>query len=304
MDEYMIDEFRKMIKGSVVLNEKLARHTSFKIGGPADIWVQPADARELKNILLFARANKIHFFVIGGGSNILVKDEGVRGIVINLGSPFFRKIKASGTKVTVGAGCNVSGLIRSCCDAGLGGLESLIGIPGTVGGAVYMNAGGSTNPIYKNIGDFVTEVKVMDHEGNIKKIAKDKLVFGYRKSNLEKCIILEVALKLERGEKEVLNSSCRKFLSLKKQKQALDAHSAGCVFKNPGNSQFTCGQMIDMLGLKGTKMGGAEISEKHANFIVNRKGATCSDVMKLIEFIKGKVKNNYNISLDLEIKVI
>jgi UDP-N-acetylmuramate dehydrogenase len=300
----MISELKRRVKGRVMLNEKLSRHTTFKIGGPADIWVEPADTRELKGIYLFAKENNIPLFVIGGGSNLLVNDTGVQGIVMHLGSPAFKKTAVKGSTVTVGAGYTIAALVRLCCQEGLAGMESLVGIPGTVGGALYMNAGGSTNPIYKNIGEFVKSVKVMDHDGNIRTLKKEQIEFGYRRSSLSPYIILEVVFDLTSGDRSILSSSCSKFLAMKRQKQTLDVPSAGCVFKNPEGFQFTCGQMIDMLGLKGKKMGGAEISVKHGNFIINSNGASAEDVKKLIEFVKAKVKENYNIDLELEIKIV
>lgn len=300
----MINELKTRIRGKVLLNEKLSRHTTFRIGGPADLWIEPKDAKELKAIFLFAKANNIPFFLIGGGSNLLVNDTGIQGIVVHLGSPEFKKAVVRGTSVTVGAGYNIAALVRLCCQEGLTGMESLVGIPGTVGGAIYMNAGGSANPIFKNIGEHVASVKVMDDTGKVRTIKKDQIEFGYRKSSLEPYMILQVTFKLAKEDKSILSSSCSKFLNMKKQKQALDVPSAGCVFKNPEGFQFSCGQLIDMLGLKGHRIGGAEISLKHGNFIVNSNGATAKDVKDLIDFVKAKVKENYNIDLELEIKVI
>ena len=295
---------KDLIKGNVVLGEKMGRHTSFGIGGPASIWAQPGNIRELKKIVVFARENHIPTFVIGGGTNVLVRDEGFNGIVIHLGSELFKKISLDGTKVKAGAGCSVPGLVRLCCSEGLGGLESLVGIPGTVGGAVYMNAGGWSSPLYKNIGDYVSSLKVMDGKGNIKILKREALTFGYRSSSLSSYIILEADLELGKEDSMALKSRCSKFLKMKRDKQVLDAPSAGCVFKNPADSQFTTGQMIDMLGLKGRVVGGAQISQKHANFIINKGKASCEDVLKLVDMIKKKVMDNYNISLELEIKVI
>jgi len=186
----------------------------------------------------------------------------------------------------------------------LNGLESLVGIPGTIGGAVYMNAGGWSSPLYKNIGDYVTSLKVMDKYGNVETLKKGKIEFGYRRSNLSDYIILEAVLKLGKEDSSELISRCSKFLKMKKEKQVLDMPSAGCVFKNPKDSQFTTGQMIDMLGLKGRRIGGAQISGKHANFIVNRKDATSEDVLKLINLVSSKIMDSYKIPLELEIKVI
>lgn len=292
------------IKGNIKVGEPLLRHTSFKIGGPAALWAEPKDIAELKKIIKFSRKNRIRTFVVGAGTNVLASDKGFKGMVIHLGSSFFKNITMRGTTVSVGAGYSVPALVRLCCDKGLSGLESLIGIPGTVGGAVYMNAGGWSSPLYKNIGDYIISLKVMDYEGNIKILKKDDIKFGYRRSNLSPYIILMAALELGREESSTLTSRCSKFLKMKREKQVLDMPSAGCVFKNPDNFQFTTGQMIDMLGLKGARMGGAEISRRHANFIINKKGASCNDVLKLIDLINKKVMESYKIPLELEIKVI
>lgn len=292
------------IKGNIKVGEPLLRHTSFKIGGPAALWAEPKDIAELKKIIKFSRKNRIRTFVVGAGTNVLASDKGFEGMVLHLGSPFFKNITMRGTTVSVGAGYSVPALVRLCCDKGLSGLESLIGIPGTVGGAVYMNAGGWFSPLYKNIGDYIISLKVMDYEGNIKILKKDDIKFGYRRSNLSPFIILMAALELGREKSSTLVSRCSKFLKMKREKQVLDMPSAGCVFKNPDNFQFTTGQMIDMLGLKGARMGGAEISRRHANFIINKKGASCNDVLKLIDLVNKKVMENYKIPLELEIKVI
>ena len=295
---------KNLIKGNIILGERLGRHTSFRIGGPAAIWAVPRDVKELKRIVIFAGKNRMPTFVMGGGTNVLARDEGFNGIVIHLGSSAFKKIRISGTTIRIGSGYSVPALVRLCCSEGLSGLESLTGIPGTVGGAVFMNAGGWSSPLYKNIGDYVSSLKVMDSKGNIKTLKKEALSFGYRSSNLSAYIILEADLKLGKDESLALKSRCSKFLKMKRDKQVLDMPSAGCVFKNPKDSQFTTGQMIDMLGLKGRVMGGAQVSEKHANFIINRGQASCEDVLKLIDMIRKKVMDNYNIPLELEIKVI
>jgi len=298
------DELKGLVKGKIKLKEGLARHTSFRIGGPSDVWAEPADASDLKNILLFARERRIPVFIIGNGSNVLADDNGFRGIVINLASPFFKKLECRGGGVSVGAGYSLAKLVRFACEKGLGGLESLIGIPGTVGGAIYMNAGGYANPIYRNMGGLVESLKVMDYGGNTKNLTKGEINFGYRFSNLGPYVILAATLKLEKSDRETLLSSCSQYLKMKRDKQVLDMPSAGCVFKNPPDFQFTCGQMIEMLGLKGRRVGGAEISAKHANFIINRGGATCKDVLQTIDMIKKKVRENYDVSLNLEIKII
>ncbi len=302
--EEAVAGLKRFVRGSILLNEPLSCRTTFRIGGPADIWVEPADIKDLKRTVLFAKKERIPIFVIGKGSNVLVKDNGFRGMVINLGSTYFKRMMVNKERVRLGAGFSLAKLVRICCDRGLEGLESLVGIPGTIGGAIYMNAGGSSNPIYRNIGDFVTSIKVMDLKGDIRRISRKDMKLGYRSSNLSGLIILEADLKLNKADPDILNSRCLKFLKIKREKQVLDVPSAGCVFKNPQDSQFTCGQMIDMLGLKGRRVGGAEISEKHANFIVNRNRASCEDVLRLAEYMKDKVKENYGIPLELEIEIV
>jgi UDP-N-acetylmuramate dehydrogenase len=295
---------RDLIKGSLKKREALSSHTSFRIGGPAALWAEPKDAKELKKVLLFAKNNAVPTFVIGGGTNILASDNGFNGIVIHLGAPYFKKLAIKDTTVKVAAGYPTPGLVRLCCDKGLSGMESLVGIPGTIGGAVYMNAGGWSSPLYKNIGDYVVSLKVMDYNGNMKILKARDIDFGYRSSNLSSYIIMEATLKFGKEDRADLISRCSKFLKMKKEKQVLDIPSAGCVFKNPRDFQFTTGQIIDMLGLKGKRIGGAQISQKHANFIINKNGATSGDVLKLINLISRKVMDNYKIPLELEIKVI
>ena len=295
---------KDLIRGSLKPGEALSAHTSFRIGGPAALWAEPRDTKELKRIVLFAKKNRLHTFVIGGGTNVLASDKGFNGIVIHLGRPAFRKSKIGTDTVRVGAGYPTAGLVRLCCMNGLSGMESLVGIPGTIGGAVYMNAGGWASPLFKNIGDLVVSLKVMDKNGAIKILKKKDIDFGYRTSNLSGYIITEAVLKLGREPSAALTSRCSKFLKIKKEKQVLDMPSAGCVFKNPKDFQFTTGQMIDMLGLKGRRIGGAQVSEKHANFIINRGRATYGDVMKLIGLVSKKVMDNYKVPLELEIKVL
>ncbi|MFA6321499.1 MAG: UDP-N-acetylmuramate--L-alanine ligase [Candidatus Omnitrophota bacterium] len=303
-DQALVKKFKNTVKGKVKTGELLSSHTSFKIGGRADIWFEPKDVKDLRAAILFARNNKVPFFVIGNGSNVLAKDEGYKGLLIHLGSDYFKKIKFSGSAINAGAGFSLPKLVNICCDKAISGFESLVGIPGTIGGAVYMNAGGWASPIFKNIGELVDSLKVMDMSGKIKIFHKNDIAFGYRRSGMGEFIILEVVLRAKSGDRNTLMSSASHFLKMKMEKQVLDIPSAGCMFKNPPDSQFTCGQMIDMLGLKGVCVGGAEISPRHANFIVNKGGATCEDVLNLAEMVRGRIKDNYDIDLEMEVKVV
>jgi UDP-N-acetylmuramate--alanine ligase len=304
MSESHLAGLKRSLEGRLELNKSLAARTTLRIGGPADIWVEPAGLKDLRNVLKFAKARKVPLSIIGNGSNILAADAGFRGIMVCLGAPYFKGLAVSGKAVRVGAGMSLAKLVRWACENGFGGFESLVGIPGTVGGAIFMNAGGSTNPIFKNIGDLVLSLKVMDYDGRIRKISRHEIEFRYRGSNLAPYIILEAVLRLERADRGTCLAQSAQFLKMKRDKQVLDIPSAGCIFKNPKHFQFTCGQMIDMLGLKGRQIGGAQISEKHANFIINRGGATCKDVTDLIKFIRNKAKENYGVDLELEVKVI
>ncbi|MDD3905887.1 MAG: UDP-N-acetylmuramate--L-alanine ligase [Candidatus Omnitrophica bacterium] len=300
----MVKKLRQVVKGKVKAGERLSAHTSFKIGGAVNGWIEPKDIQDLKTALSFLNKNKTPFFIIGNGSNILAKDEGFNGVLIHLGSEFFKTIKFTGARIRVGAGFSLPKLVNICCAKGLSGLESLVGIPGTIGGAIYMNAGGWTNPIFRNMGELVDSIKVMDARGKVRTLRSGDIKFGYRYSGLEGSIILEAVLKMNKADSDVLVSSASHFLKMKREKQTLDMPSAGCVFKNPPDSQFTCGQMIDTLGLKGRRCGGAEISTKHANFIVNRGGATCRDVLGLADIVKKRVKENYGLDLEMEVKII
>jgi len=296
-------ELKKIVKGEVKTEEPLDSHTSLKIGGKASLWFEPSGLEDLKKALAFAAKKNLPTFVIGNGSNILAKDEGFKGMLIRLAARDFKTLEIHGTFMRVGAGFSLPKLVMTCCDKGLAGLESLVGIPGTVGGAIYMNAGGWTNPIFRNIGEAVQSLKVISPRGKVRTLKKADLKFGYRHSNLRSYIIVEALLRLKDGDRSALMSSCSKFLKMKREKQVLDIPSAGCVFKNPPGSQFTCGQMIDTLGLKGKRIGDAEISAKHANFILNRGGATSKDMLALIELVKDKVKESYDIDLELEVKI-
>jgi UDP-N-acetylmuramate dehydrogenase len=297
-------ELKKRLKGVIRESEPMSHRTSFRIGGPARIWIEPEDAADLRRVLSLAEVHGVGVFIIGNGTNLLVRDGGVNRAVVSLGSPAFCRVSFKGTTVKVGAGFGLPRLVSVCCGKGLGGLESLVGIPGSVGGAIYMNAGGWTNPVFKNMSDLVASITVMDRLGAVKKMRRRDIEFGYRSSGLKGNIILEAELRLARADRKALLAGSLQFMKMKKEKQVLDMPSAGCVFKNPPAANFTCGQMIDMLGLKGCRVGRAEISRKHANFIVNRGGATCEDVLELAKTIKGKVKENYGIELEMEVEVV
>jgi len=284
-------------KGEIILNEPLWKHTTFKIGGPAKYFIIPFDTQELICALNFASLNKIPFLVIGAGSNLLVSDKGIEGVVVKLSSEVFKKISFKDTALEAGAGCLLSSLINEAQQKGLAFLEFLTGIPGTVGGALVMNAGIPG----KSISDFVEEVTVMDYSGKIKVLKRADIDFGYRRSSLSDCIVLSVNLKCVRCNALDIKSRIKDYLDARKNSQELNLPSAGCVFKNP--SIGPAGRLIDSCGLKGKMIGSARVSDKHANFIVNTGRAKAEDVFALMKLIIKDVESKFNVTLEPEIKI-
>ncbi len=303
MNKELVKELCDLIKGEILLNELLSKHTSFRIGGHADVWIYPKDISDIKNILTFCNSYNIPVTTIGGGTNVLISDKGIRGVVLNLEHGLCG-IKTKRERITCGAGALLSKLLKQASKEELTGLEFAVGIPGTVGGAVGMNAGTKEirNLEYISIGDLVESVKVIDMNGNVSELRKDDLCFEYRKSNLSEYIILEIKLKLKTGSKKEINDRISRLLEHKKSTQVLDIPSAGCIFKNPDG--HSAGKLIDEAGLKGLAIGDAQISEKHANFIVNNGNASAQDVLNLIKKIKLTVFEKTGVKLEEEIKII
>lgn len=287
----------KNLETIIRLNEPLKKKTTFKIGGNARFFCEPGNTAELKALIISAKRDNIPIFVIGGGSNILINDKGVDGLVLKLSSGFFKGISFKGSCCEAGSGITLSRLIRVAAENGLSGLEFLVGIPGTLGGALCMNAGAGLNCV----GDLVQKVKVMDYDGKIKVLPKKSIRFGYRCSGLEKYIILGGILKLFPKDKDEIRKNIKKFIEHRRNTQDTVSFSAGCIFKNPPGE--SAGKLIDMCGLKGKSQGQARISLKHANFILNSKQARSSDVIKLISLIEKKVKQKFNVVLEPEIKI-
>lgn len=287
----------KGLKSRVRISEPLKNKTTFKIGGLARFFCEPDDAAGLKLLIISARRYKIRVFVIGSGSNILIADRGVNGLVLKLNSGSFKGITNRDNYLEAGSGLALAQLIQAATKTGLSGLESLAGIPGTVGGALCMNAGSGG----KCIGDFVQKVKVMDYNGNTKVLHKKDIKFGYRRSSLGKYIILSARLRLAKKNKEEIKNNIKKFLEYRRSTQDITFPNAGCVFKNP--SRESAGRLIDLCGLKGKRQGGAFVSLRHGNFILNQKNASTRDVLRLMSIIKKRVKHKFNINLEPEIKV-
>ncbi|MBI5144753.1 MAG: UDP-N-acetylmuramate dehydrogenase [Candidatus Omnitrophica bacterium] len=285
------------IKGKVKLAEPLKRHTTFKIGGRVRFFIEPRDTADLKLLLILRKRYKIPLLVIGGGSNILAGDRGMDCAVIRLSSPYFKKISFQDNRLEAGAGNFLQRLISCAQKQGLSGLEFLAGIPGTLGGALAMNAGAWE----RNIADLVEKVTVMDYNGKVKAFTKKYLQFGYRQSNLAKYIILKARLKLDRREKKEITRQIDRYISQRKNTQELSGYSAGCIFKNPEG--YSAGRLIDLCGLKGKRIGRAYISPRHANFILHKGKACAKDVLKLMGLAKRQVKDKFNLRLEPEIKI-
>lgn len=278
-------------------NHPLAPHTWYRLGGPADYFIRPRNATELKAIVLRCNENHIPLYILGFGSNLLVSDEGVRGAVIQLQGEEFGKTEFNGSEVTAWAGAELSKLVLDCVQKELSGVEALTGIPGSVGGAVRMNAGGQ----FGDIGSAVEAVTLMDIHGTVFEKRKPELIFDYRCVNIRARFILNAQLKLTPGDPEKIMRTIKESWIYKKNSQPLNTRNCGCVFKNPPGA--AAGALIDRAGLKGHQIGGAVVSEKHANFIVAKDGCASRDVMQLIEVIRKRVLEQFDVELELELEV-
>lgn len=279
-------------------NEKMRAHTTFRAGGAADMFFEPASAEELARVLTAARAENVPVTVIGNGSNLLVRDGGIRGIVVRLGKKF-SKVEVNGTTVTAEGGALMSAVAAAALAADLGGFEFASGIPGTIGGGLYMNAGAYGG----ELADVVTAAEYYDGE-KIVYIEKKDMKLGYRHSIFEENggIITKVWLELEKDSRENILAKMEDFKRRRVEKQPIELASAGSTFKRP-EGHFA-GALIEQAGLKGTKIGGAEVSEKHAGFIVNRGGATAADILALIEYVQKKVLETSGVMLEPEVRII
>ncbi len=285
------------------LEEPMALHTSFKVGGKADLMAWVTDAAQLRYALGFAGKQNLPFWIIGRGTNLLVRDEGIKGIVVVLAGSFKKKSILEGEKefkiVQAGAGMTLANFASFALNNRLTGMECLCGIPGTLGGALLMNAGAGG----QEIGALVESVRFMDFEGNVRTLLKKEIEFSYRHSSLmDKGIVLSANLRLPVESGREILKKMRSHLQWRKERQPLSFPSAGSIFKNPDGA--SAGQLIESVGLKGKRVGGAEISEKHSNFIVNRGEATASDILQLMETAKNLVLEKTGVKLELEIKVM
>lgn len=290
-----VKKLSENVIGKVKINEKMSKHTTWHIGGPADIFFSPANVDDLKEAITFVKTYNLPLTVLGGGSNILVSDSGIRGLVIKLNE--LNDLEIKNDTVRVGAGISLPFISYRVAQLGLSGLEFASGIPGSLGGAIRMNAGAHG----EQIADVIEKVTVIDQDGKISSLSKEELDFSYRFSKLKNMsvIVIEAELKLKKGDSEKIKEKILSYKDFRRSKQPINYPNAGSVFKNPlGDS---AGRLIESIGAKGWKVGKAMVSLKHANFIVNLGDAKCEDVLCLMRKINKKIKEEYDLELEPEI---
>lgn len=292
-------EMLKILPGRVRAGEPMKRHTSWRIGGPADVFAEPSNREELRAAVSYANERSLPLTIIGAGTNILVSDEGVRGVVVKVGRGLDR-IFIDGEIITAEAGARLSKVAAAARDAGLGGFEFSAGIPGAIGGAVVMNAGANG----ASLGALVKEVLLLDPEGCFLKKSKDEMNFGYRSSTLQNeiSVVVEAVFTCFHRDKETIKREMEVFTKKRKETQPLHYPSAGSIFKNPPGD--SAGRLIEAAGLKGERVGDAQISTLHANFIINLGEATARDVLALVDRARETVLHCFGIELKPEVKVV
>ena len=282
---------------NVLQNEPMKRHTTFRIGGPCDIFVKPRSIEEIRQIIEVVKENKVPYYVVGNGSNLLVSDDGYRGVIINLFNNF-SDITVEGNTITASAGALLGKIGYTALKNSLTGFEFATGIPGTLGGAVVMNAGAYGGEMK----DVLSEVTVLTREGELLTLKADELELGYRTSIIAKkdYIVLEAKIQLKPGEPDKIKAVIDDLAFRRRDKQPLEYPSAGSTFKRPKDN--FAGKLIMDAGLRGYTLGGAMVSDKHCGFVINKGDATCEDVIKLTDHVKEEVKNQFGIELELEVK--
>lgn len=292
-----LDDIRRSFKGRIALAEPLARYTTFRIGGPADIYLEPLDRDDALSLIRYLRRESIPFFPMGNGSNLLISDEGVRGAVVNLEVGFNYLDMTTEGVITAGAGVKLAKFVDFCITRGRQGVEMLAGIPGTLGGAVIMNAGAYGG----EISDYMLSVELIRGD-RLLRISRDQGGFAYRTSGLQGDLILEASFVFPEGRTDSMKTFRRETMLKRNSSQPVQWPNAGSIFKNPPGHYAA--KLIQECGLKGRRIGNAEISELHANFIINRGGASANDVLMLAEIARGTVKKKFGIDLELEIKLV
>lgn len=291
----------KISKSKIFYQEPMKKHTTFKIGGLAECFIPIENLQDLREVLEIANQNNIPITIVGNGSNLLVLDKGIRGITLMIK---IQKIevqeKDEVIEITVGAGEKLGKLAQICLQKQITGLEELSGIPGTIGGAVRMNAGAHG----KEMKDIVKKVRCIDYQGKEKEFTNEELQFEYRSSRFkkEKYIITEITLNLQKGKKEKIKAKMVEYATYRRENQPIEYPSAGSTFKR--GTDFITAKLIDEAGLKGYRIGDAEVSTKHSGFVINKGNATAKEVLALVEHIKNTVYERFQKEIELEIEII
>lgn len=297
------DDFNKKLKAvldeqDLQVNVLMKDHTSFRVGGPADVYVTPKTYEKVKEVIKICIESNTPYFIIGNGSNLLVKDGGIRGVVINMSK--LNEVKADGERVIAQGGTLLSSASVEALKQSLKGMEFAHGIPGSVGGAVAMNAGAYNG----EISQVIESALIVDREGNIRKLSKEELELSYRMSAILKYdyVVLEATFKLEQGDYNAIKERMDDLMNRRRDKQPLEYPSAGSTFKRPEG--YFAAKLIEDSGLKGKKLGGAEVSIKHSGFIINKEGATAKEILDLISVVQQTVKEKYDVELSTEVRII
>ncbi|MCP4649244.1 MAG: UDP-N-acetylmuramate dehydrogenase [PVC group bacterium] len=301
-------KIKQFFKGAVKVSEPLAAYTSLKIGGRAELFFSPVDVEDISALLKILGSTDLRIDVIGAGTNLLIDDADLPAAVIKLDNPSFKNISLDDDRVYAGAGAALGSLIEFSKQNGLTGCEFLVGIPGTVGGALVMNAGVRNvwdveDKPYLSMSDIIEQVQVMDQDGNIRIYSHDQLKFEYRSSNLKGCIVLGGWFSLRSEQPGEIQQTIDAFWRLRKKTQAVTMPNAGCVFKNPDGSHFSAGELIEDCSLKGMVFGNVQVSPVHANYIVNKGGAGFGEMKELIMKVQQAVWQKFKIELEPEIEI-
>lgn len=300
MDQKIIERFSNLLGNEKVrINEPMNRHTTFRIGGPADYFLLPSSSEEVKGILEICKEESLQYFILGNGSNLLVSDEGYRGVIIQLYRNY-GGLTVEGTEIRAGAGVLLSQIAAAARNESLTGFEFAGGIPGTLGGAVVMNAGAYGGELK----DVLKEAVVMDREGNIFTVPVEKLAMGYRTSLVKTAgyLVLEAVISLKKGSQEEIRDTMKDLADRRISKQPLEYPSAGSTFKRPEG--YFAGKLIMDAGLRGYQVGGAQVSEKHCGFVINKGNATAADVCRLMADVQAKVQEQFGVTLEPEVKFL
>ena len=300
MDQKIIERFSNLLGNEKVrINEPMNRHTTFRIGGPADYFLLPSSSEEVKGILEICKEESLQYFILGNGSNLLVSDEGYRGVIIQLYRNY-GGLTVEGTEIRAGAGVLLSQIAAAARNESLTGFEFAGGIPGTLGGAVVMNAGAYGGELK----DVLKEAVVMDREGNIFTVPVEKLAMGYRTSLVKTAgyLVLEVVISLKKGSQEEIRDTMKDLADRRISKQPLEYPSDGSTFKRPEG--YFAGKLIMDAGLRGYQVGGAQVSEKHCGFVINKGNATAADVCRLMADVQAKVQEQFGVTLEPEVKFL